>query len=514
MKVKVFYCAMALVAAISLAAAVVLSPARPTSSQVEHDILWGVTAVNFGQPNEYSQVITINVDTGELVIVRDNPGDPLYSDIAMTGSTLVIPGGAAPTGKAWLYAVGRSSKGETVRAPDGTVWPNYNDFDFLDPKTGEVLKEFRDELDRHGIGHRAASLYGREDPSTGWQVVLFVEGPGVGIEYGYAEGPHLFAWIFNVTETVEFFVRDEGPVALAKGENPPPGYTLNNPGDLVGRAVIQQDGSRQQALNADFWSPQGGWLATMYTIGYSGVAQDKAQYRSFIGLEDIAGWSEGWSEVRHGQIAPPDEYYATTLHDRKLYRINIDEGGYKVEWDFSHIRELKGPIVGLSLDPLSKELPSGLPRYHGVPPPAETPGATPTPTPAPKETPTPTPEEGDGLCFIATAAYGPEDAAVQTLRDFRDRYLVTNPIGQGLVSAYYKLSPPLSEFIAEHPVLKPMVRAALLPTVVLSNMALHITAAQKLAMLGGAVLVSLALALQMRMVLARSCLPQVFRRKK
>jgi hypothetical protein len=62
-------------------------------------------------------------------------------------------------------------------------------------------------------------------------------------------------------------------------------------------------------------------------------------------------------------------------------------------------------------------------------------------------------------CFIATAAYGtPMAEEIQVLRDFRDQYLVTNPVGEALVHLYYNTSPPIADFIDKHPVLK-QVRA-------------------------------------------------------
>jgi hypothetical protein len=69
-------------------------------------------------------------------------------------------------------------------------------------------------------------------------------------------------------------------------------------------------------------------------------------------------------------------------------------------------------------------------------------------------------------CFIATAAYGswlaPE---VVELREFRDRYLLTNQAGQAFVDWYYRASPPVAAFIAEHESLKTAVRWGLAPVV-------------------------------------------------
>jgi hypothetical protein len=110
----------------------------------------------------------------------------------------------------------------------------------------------------------------------------------------------------------------------------------------------------------------------------------------------------------------------------------------------------------------------------------------------------PYPEEwypqGPG-CFIATAAYGtPMAQEIQILREFRDEYLLTNPLGQALVDLYYRVSPPIAEFITEHPSLKPVVRAGLLPALAMSTVAVNTTPAAKMAMVGSLVLVSVTLA--------------------
>jgi len=88
-------------------------------------------------------------------------------------------------------------------------------------------------------------------------------------------------------------------------------------------------------------------------------------------------------------------------------------------------------------------------------------------------------------CFIATAAYGtPMAGEIQVLRDFRDKYLVTNPPGRLFVSVYYKLSPPVARFIADHDSLRTGIRLALTPVLWLASAALKTTLLQKLAILG------------------------------
>jgi hypothetical protein len=102
-----------------------------------------------------------------------------------------------------------------------------------------------------------------------------------------------------------------------------------------------------------------------------------------------------------------------------------------------------------------------------------------------------------GLCFIATAAYGtPMAKEIQVLREFRDEYLLTNPVGQAFVDFYYKVSPPIADFITDHPSLKPIVRGALLPAVAMSTMVVNTTPVEKVLIIGLVLLVSVALAVR------------------
>jgi hypothetical protein len=97
-------------------------------------------------------------------------------------------------------------------------------------------------------------------------------------------------------------------------------------------------------------------------------------------------------------------------------------------------------------------------------------------------------------CFIATAAYGtPMAEEIQILRQFRDGCLLTNPAGKALVDLYYRVSPPLAEFITEHPGLKPVVRAVLAPAVAMSTVAVNTTPVEKAAVLGLFTLVAVSL---------------------
>ena len=70
-------------------------------------------------------------------------------------------------------------------------------------------------------------------------------------------------------------------------------------------------------------------------------------------------------------------------------------------------------------------------------------------------------------CFIATAAYGtPLHEDIDVLRDFRDEYLMTNPIGREFVKIYYTVSPPIADVIRENEGLRTIVREGLVKPLV------------------------------------------------
>jgi hypothetical protein len=82
---------------------------------------------------------------------------------------------------------------------------------------------------------------------------------------------------------------------------------------------------------------------------------------------------------------------------------------------------------------------------------------------------------GGGGCFIATAVYGSLiEPHVKVLRDFRDRFLITNTAGTYFVNLYYKYSPPLADFISRHDHLRMLGRMALFPLAGISWVALKI----------------------------------------
>lgn len=72
----------------------------------------------------------------------------------------------------------------------------------------------------------------------------------------------------------------------------------------------------------------------------------------------------------------------------------------------------------------------------------------------------------EGGCFIATAAFGTEmEPGVIILKNFRDETLLQNNLGRLFVDAYYKISPPLADFISDKEVLRVIIRAGLNPLI-------------------------------------------------
>jgi hypothetical protein len=70
-------------------------------------------------------------------------------------------------------------------------------------------------------------------------------------------------------------------------------------------------------------------------------------------------------------------------------------------------------------------------------------------------------------CFIATAAYGnPAAEQLDLLRGFRDGVLLESGAGSQFADLYYRLSPPVADFISENGFLRTSVRKLLVDPVV------------------------------------------------
>jgi hypothetical protein len=69
-------------------------------------------------------------------------------------------------------------------------------------------------------------------------------------------------------------------------------------------------------------------------------------------------------------------------------------------------------------------------------------------------------------CFIGTAAYGsPSAEQLDVLREFRDGALLGSAAGSRFVDLYYRLSPPIADFMSGNSFLRTLVRELLIDPV-------------------------------------------------
>ena len=77
------------------------------------------------------------------------------------------------------------------------------------------------------------------------------------------------------------------------------------------------------------------------------------------------------------------------------------------------------------------------------------------------------PGASPGFCFIATAAYGTATIEqIDVLRELRDVVLLKSAIGSQFVALYYRLSPPVADFIAGNEMVRTLVRELLVDPIV------------------------------------------------
>jgi Right handed beta helix region len=195
---------------------------------------------------------------------------------------------------------------------------------------------------------------------------------------------------------------------------------------------------RNQSL-ALSWTPVDN--ATSYTI-YSGITST-----SEIVIPGITTPGYTLTGLTNGQlymVQVSAVFQATYYLAVTAYDVNGQSGGVPGS---SHESAFSSPEVVINIGPSHESPLSGV--MTGMP-----------------EMINPYPNLPNSGCFIATAAYGsPNNRAVLVLREFRDRYLVTNAPGRAFIRWYYANSPAAARFITDHPALRPIVRIALAPAV-------------------------------------------------
>ena len=77
--------------------------------------------------------------------------------------------------------------------------------------------------------------------------------------------------------------------------------------------------------------------------------------------------------------------------------------------------------------------------------------------------------------FIATGVFGSKtEGHVKILAEFRDERLLTNRFGRRFVDVYYRLSPPVADYLRRHPSARAVVRYALIPVTGVAYLALRV----------------------------------------
>ncbi len=68
-------------------------------------------------------------------------------------------------------------------------------------------------------------------------------------------------------------------------------------------------------------------------------------------------------------------------------------------------------------------------------------------------------KEHESECFIATAVFGtPLDPRIDLLRNFRDQWLSSTPIGRVAIHTYYEISPPIARIARRSDTLRAVLR--------------------------------------------------------
>ena len=236
-------------------------------------------------------------------------------------------------------------------------------------------------------------------------------------------------------------------------------FTLNglSPSSVVpATPTLFTPGESNESLSLS-WSPVAN--ATSYTV-YSGITST-----SEIVIPGITTPGYTLTGLTNGQlymvqvsaVFQAKYYLAVTAYD-----VNGQSGGVPGS---SHESAYSSPEEALPVGPVSE---SGLSNVMtGIP-----------------QMINPYPNLPNNGCFIATAAYGsPNNRAVMVLREFRDRYLVTNAPGRAFVRWYYANSPAAARLINDHPALRPITRIVLAPAVAIALLLTHTSPAAQAAVL-------------------------------
>ena len=249
------------------------------------DPFWGVTGVNW----QYSEVFLVDSATGNVTMVNNSTSNPIYSDIAETPNLN-------------LYTIGMDTY-QTQKAGNGSNRADFDTLYRLDPSTGAVLTQWSGIFDINVNALTAVN-------ST---TLLAIEGGGVGPRWGDANNPAL--WQINLDASGNYVNKTSLgylPIDLSDGD-------------------IARDPTTGKYW-AGFWQGAG---SEMWEIDISSPAN------SNVGKNSNVCWDSGLAFTTGGVA------YASSWADKKLYTIDLVNGGSSVAWDLSG--SLAGNIYGLDV---------------------------------------------------------------------------------------------------------------------------------------------------------------------
>lgn len=285
------------------------------------------------------------------------------------------------------------------------------------------------------------------------------------------------------------FVKVGTPITLdGRGSSSPDGLTITYEWQIISKPSNSMPSLANPASATPTFIPdmRGAYRISLVVTDSLGLQSQPSQVTVTAGTRPVANAGNDQSVIMGAQVtldgsasSSPDQAYPLSY----AWQFESRPGGEAILQNLTTARptftaDATGPysISLVVTDPagfqslLAKVTVTANNPPSPAPPPEPAPVPIPEPAPAPAPVPAPASQSGGdgggGGCFIATSLYGdPMAPEVMALKQFRDAYLLTNPLGRYVVAVYYKFSPSVAERLEGHEVLRTMGRTILTPLV-------------------------------------------------